>query len=222
MPPALLVVHELFTGRKALKTAGVVFGKWTSVVTPQFLALTSFIAGMILLFSGALPAVKGRMSVLRDMLPLPAIEFSHFLASIAGALLLLLARGLQRRINIAYHLTIILLAVSVVFSLLKGFDYEEAIILSVILLAFLPCRREFYRKAALFARRFEPFWFVLVIIVIICSVWLGIFSYKHIEYSNQLWWQFRVSQRCAAISSCHIRRCYCCSSVCRYAVVTAF
>jgi phosphatidylglycerol lysyltransferase len=185
-----LVVYELVTGRKALRMAGAVFGRWTSIVTPQFLALTSFIAGMILLFSGALPAAGGRMVFLRDVLPLPAIEFSHFLASIAGALLLLLARGLQRRINIAYHLTIMLLAAGAVFSLLKGFDYEEAIILSIILLAFLPCRREFYRKAAIFARRFELSWLVLVIIVIICSIWLGVFSYRHVEYSSQLWWRF--------------------------------
>ncbi len=185
-----LVVHELVAGRKALRIAGAVFGRWTSIVTPQFLALTSFIAGVILLFSGALPAVSGRMVFLRDVLPLPAVEFSHFLASIVGALLLLLARGLQRRINIAYHLTIMLLAAGVIFSLLKGFDYEEAVILFIILLAFLPCRREFYRKAAIFARRFEPSWLVLVIIIIICSIWLGVFSYRHVEYSSQLWWQF--------------------------------
>lgn len=185
-----LVVHELVTGRKALRIAGAVFGRWTSIVTPQILALTSFIAGIILLFSGSLPAVGGRMAFLRNILPLPAIEFSHFLASVVGALLLLLAHSLQRRINIAYHLTIMLLAVGVVFSLLKGFDYEEAIILSVILLAFLLCRREFYRKAAIFTRRFEPLWFVLVAVMVICSVWLGIFSSKHIEYSNELWWRF--------------------------------
>jgi len=185
-----LAVYELVTGRKALKIAGAVFGKWSSIITPQFLALTSFAAGMILLFSGALPAAGGRMAMLRNVLPLPAIEFSHFLASIAGALLLLLARGLQRRINAAYHLSIALLAAGVIFSLLKGFNYEEAAILFVILLVFLPCRREFYRKAALFARRFEPFWFLMVAIVIICSTWVGFFSYRYLEYSNQLWWQF--------------------------------
>ncbi|MGA2915331.1 MAG: bifunctional lysylphosphatidylglycerol flippase/synthetase MprF [Sedimentisphaerales bacterium] len=186
----LLVAHEMFMGRKAIKTAGAIFGRWASAVTPHILALTCFVAGMLLLFSGALPSVRGRMALLRDLLPLGAVEFSHFLASVAGALLLLLARSLQRRINIAYHLTVILLAFGIVFSLLKGFDYEEAIILTIILLVFLPCRKEFYRKAAIFARRFEPFWFVLIAIVIICSVWVGIFSYRHLEYSNEIWWKF--------------------------------
>jgi phosphatidylglycerol lysyltransferase len=130
------------------------------------------------------------MQFLKDVLPLEAIELSHFLASVAGALLLLLARSLQRRINAAYHLTIILLFAGIVFSLLKGFDYEEAIILSIILLAFLPCRVEFYRKAAIFARRFDTLWFILIFIVIACSFWIGFFSYRHIEYSNELWWKF--------------------------------
>jgi phosphatidylglycerol lysyltransferase len=187
---SFLVIHELIAGRKILKTAGIAFGRWASIITPHFLALTSFIAGIVLLFSGALPAVKGRMSFLRDIVPLPAVEFSHFLASVVGALLLLLARSIQRRINAAYHLTITLLCAGIVFSLLKGFDYEEASILSLILLAFLPCRKEFYRKAAIFARRFEPFWFAMIAIVVICSVWVGFFSYRHIEYSHQLWWQF--------------------------------
>ena len=87
--------------------------------------------------------------MLRDLLPLPAIELSHFLGSLTGAALLILARGLQRRLDGAYHLTILLLAAGIGFSLLKGLDYEEAIILGAMLAALLPCRSQFYRKASL-------------------------------------------------------------------------
>jgi lysylphosphatidylglycerol synthetase-like protein (DUF2156 family) len=45
----------------------------------------------------------------------------------------LLARGLQQRLDAAYHLTVALLGAGIIFSLLKGFDYEEAIALSVML-----------------------------------------------------------------------------------------
>lgn len=34
------------------------------------------------------------------------------------------------------------------------------------------------------------FWFVLIFIVIACSIWIGFFSYRHIEYSSELWWRF--------------------------------
>jgi phosphatidylglycerol lysyltransferase len=187
---AVLAGHELLESKHLIKQASDIFEKWSSIVTPGILALTSFIAGVILLISGALPAVRGRIQFLKDVLPLGAIELSHFLASIAGALLLLLARSLQRRINVAYHLTLILLSAGIVFSLTKGFDYEEAILLSIILLAFLPCKKEFYRQAAIFTRKFEMFWFFLIFIVIACSIWVGFFSYRHIEYSNELWWKF--------------------------------
>ena len=128
--------------------------------------------------------------MLRDFLPLPAIEISHFLGSIAGAGLIILARGLQRRLDAAYHFTIILLASGIVFSLVKGLDYEEAIILSVMLAALIPCRRRFYRKASILKDRFSLPWAGLVIAVVASSIWLGIFSHKHVEYSNELFWRF--------------------------------
>ena len=189
----LLAVHELAAKKHILKRFGLVFGKSSSAITPHVLAVTSFIAGILLLFSGALPAAKGRLAWLENLLPLPAIEISHFLGSLAGAGLLILARGIQRRIGAAYHFTVMLLGLGIVFSLLKGFDYEEAIVLAVMLLLFLPCRSEFYRKTSLIREPFTPAWIALIIAVVISSIWLGIFSYKHIEYSNQLWWRFAVN-----------------------------
>jgi len=190
----LLAVHEVAEKRHIFRRLGAVFGKSSSAVTPHILAVTSFTAGVILLFSGALPAAKGRLEWLEDLLPLPAIEISHFLGSVVGAGLLILARGIQRRIDAAYHFTITLLGMGIVFSLLKGFDYEEAIILGAMLLLFLPCRGEFYRKAALTKEPLTPAWIILIIAVVISSVWLGIFSYKHVEYSTELWWRFAINE----------------------------
>jgi len=187
---AILAIHELLISRHLIRRAENIFEKWSSKITPTILALSSFIAGVILLVSGALPSVPERMKILHNILPIAAIELSHFSASIVGALLVLLARSLQRRINAAYIMTVILLAGGIIFSLLKGFDYEETVILSLILLAFLPCRKEFYRNAAIFTRRFEPMWFVMIFIVIVCSIWIGFFSYRHIEYANEIWWKF--------------------------------
>jgi len=189
----LLAVHEFTAKKHVLRRFGIVLGKSSSIITPHILAATSFIAGIILLFSGALPAAKGRLAWLENLLPLPAIEISHFLGSLIGGGLLILARGIQRRVDAAYHFTVVLLGLGIVFSILKGFDYEEAIILAVMLLMFLPCRNEFYRKTSLVREPFTLAWTVLIIAVVISSVWLGVFSYKHVEYTNQLWWRFAVN-----------------------------
>jgi len=107
-----------------------------------------------------------------------------------GVGLLLLARGLQLRLNAAFHLSMVLLAGGIVFSLFKGLDYEEAIALAIVLAGLWLSRGEFYRPAALLSERFTPGWLAAVVTVIGASVWLGFFAYKHVEYSSALWWRF--------------------------------
>ena len=169
-------------------------GKWTPAIVPRVMAFNVFVAGSILLFSGATPAAAGRMALLRRVLPLPLVEMSHFVGSLIGVLLLLLARGLQRRIESAYYLTIILLCGGIVASLLKGFDVEEAGILAAMLVVFIPCRRDFYRKGALLTERFTLQWLMAILGVIACTVWLMLFAFKHVDYQDELWWRFEFSR----------------------------
>ena len=186
--------NELVESRAGFKKAAEFFGKWIPSLVPQVLSYSVFVAGAILLFSGATPAEVRRLTWLKDFVPLPVVEFSHFLGSLTGMALLILARGIQRRLDASYFLTAAMLGAGIAFSLLKGFDYEEAIILSVMMLALLPSRKFFYRKASLFSRSFTPGWISAIIIVFICSVWLGVFSYKHLSWSSDMWWQFEFSK----------------------------
>jgi phosphatidylglycerol lysyltransferase len=186
----LLGAQEVLQKKVALQQVTRTFGQRASVLVPQVLAFTTFVGGAILLFSGATPSVNWRLSWLRAFIPLPVIEISHFLGSIAGVGLLVLARGLQRRIDAAYIMAVALLGTGILFSLLKGFDYEEAIALSVMLVALLPCRSYFYRKSSIVSQRFNPGWIAGIALVLLCSIWLGLFSYKHMEYSGDLWWRF--------------------------------
>ena len=181
---------EVFLKRTAVASVARLVGRWASVLVPQLLAAEALVAGAILLFSGAIPTVPDRLEWIKDILPLSIMEISHFLGSLAGAGLLLLARGLQRRLDAAYLLTAAFLAAGSLFSLLKGGDYEEAILLAVMLAALLPCRRHFYRRASLFNEPFSSGWIMTILLVLTCSVWLGMFVYKHVDYSNELWWRF--------------------------------
>jgi phosphatidylglycerol lysyltransferase len=190
---ALLGIHEFFQKEAWLKRAVSLFGRWVPALVPQVLSITTFIGGVILLFSGATPELGGRLAWIERFLPLPVMEISHFLGSLAGTGLLLLARGLQRRLDAAYVLTVTVLVSGIIFSLLRGFDYEEAIALSVMLGALLPCRGYFYRKASLLSQRLTLAWVTAIVLVLLGSVWLGLFSYKHVEYSGELWWRFALS-----------------------------
>ncbi len=186
----LLGANEVYERRARLRRVASAVGDWVPSFAPTLLSIGAFICGTILLFSGSTPAAEHRLHMLSLILPLPAVEISHFLSSLAGLGLLLVARGLQRRLDGAFLAAVLLLCAGVIFSLMKGLDYEESIALLILLMALLPARSSFYRHASLLHEPFTPQWNVAIIIVMLCSIWLGIFSFKHVEFSSQLWWQF--------------------------------
>ena len=129
------------------------------------------------------------MPWLVEWMPLPVIELSHFLGSLVGVLLLLLARAVRLRVDAAYYGGLLLLIAGVMLSLFKGFDWQEASFLLLMFLMFLPTRRFFI--ADLLSFRFPlPGWLMWVAILLAGSTWLGFFAYKHVEYAHDLWWQF--------------------------------
>jgi phosphatidylglycerol lysyltransferase len=181
----LLGAHQfLATGELARRV-----GSWAVILAPNLFALIVFVAGIMLLATGVSPTISGRMLTLAEVIPLGVIELSHFLGSIAGLLLLLVAWGLRRRLDGAYLATLLILAASIVLSLLRGLHVEQAT-----LLALVPCRHAFYRKTALLTESFSSGWLLAVAAVLLGILWLGFFSHRHVEYSNDLWWRFVVEE----------------------------
>lgn len=189
---ALLVGRGVAERSERIFRVGRVLGRWLPAMAPSAFAVGALVAGAILLLSGATPAVPGRLALLGGLIPLTVVELSHFVGSLAGAGLLLLARGLERRLDAAWLAAVALLAVGAVASVLKGFDYEEATVLVLLLAALLPARRHFHRRSALVAEPFTPGWIAAIALVLLGSTWLGFFAHKHVAYSHELWWQFEL------------------------------
>jgi len=177
------------SGARLGRAAAAVRG-WSSEAAPRVFAITTFLAGAVLLFSGATPELPGRLAWLRETLPLPLIEISKLLGSIFGVLLLLLANALRQRIDVAYYGTLALLAGGILVSLVKGLDWEEATILAAMGIALVPCRAFFYRRSSLLAQPLSPGWWVAVAVVGLGSVFALELGYRHVEYSHELWWRF--------------------------------
>lgn len=188
----LLGVHEFRHPEIRTRTARLV-DEWTAIV-PHLLAFACFLSGAVLLLSGATPALHHRLLWLKRHLPLSLLETSHFMGSVIGAALLLLARDIQRRLDAAYAATVGLLTLGMVVSLAKGVDYEEALLLGGTLLAILPARRQFYRRGALLRTPFTSSWVVTIGMVGVATIWLLYFAHRHIGYAHQLWWQFEFEE----------------------------
>jgi phosphatidylglycerol lysyltransferase len=187
-----LVGDEIYQRRAHVARAGRWFGRITEWVTPKLLAAFTFLSGLVLLASGATPAAPGRLDLLNRLLPLGVVEASHFVGSVAGAGLLVLSQGLARRLDAAYYLSSILIVVGMTASLLKGFDYEEALLLLLVLAILRQSRGAFDRRAAFLETRFSVEWIAALVGGIGASVWLGFFAYAHVDYAHQLWWQFEL------------------------------
>lgn len=186
-----LGVRELLVRPAVWQRAARGVSVWSSVL-PSLLAGMVFFVGVVLLFSSATPAVHWRLAWITRWLPLGVLETSHFAGSLVGVGLLLLARDLQRRLDSAYVATIGLLGVGIVASLLKGLDYEEALLAAVTLVALIPTRRQFYRRGALLHERLTPLWAAAVVVAVVAAVWLGVFAHRHVGYAHELWWQFEL------------------------------
>ncbi|WP_416359272.1 bifunctional lysylphosphatidylglycerol flippase/synthetase MprF [Ectopseudomonas khazarica] len=156
------------------------------------LALLVFCAGAVLLFSGVTPTMDEHLEALGFLMPPPLIAASHLAASLVGTLCLLLAQGLRRRLSAAWVLTLVLLCLGVVLSLLKGFDWPEALVLAVIAGVLALFRREFYRPSRLLDMPASGLALAATSGVIAASVWLLLFVYQDVAYSHQLWWQFEL------------------------------
>ena len=167
-------------------------GQLTEQIAPRVLAIVTFLAGLVLLFSGATPAAAWRLELLRRVLPSGVIETSHFLSSVAGAVLLILSQGLARRLDAAYYLTATTIVAGMAASLLKGVDYEAAALLLLVFVVLRRARPAFDRRAAFFDTRFSAAWIAALAGALGASVWLGLFAFKHVAYSHELWWQFEV------------------------------
>jgi len=187
-----IVTDEMRQRRVQAARISAFFGQLTEELAPRVLAIFTFLAGLVLLFSGATPAAAGRLALLDRILPSGLIEASHFLSSVAGAGLLILSQGLARRLDVAYYLTATTIVTGMAASLLKGLDYEEAVLLLLVLAVLRRARPAFDRRAAFFDTRFSAAWIAALAGALGASVWLGLFAFKHVDYSHELWWQFQV------------------------------
>ena len=180
-------LHRRFSGDDRVSNF---IARVAPALVPRALAFSTFWAGAILIVSGALPTSGGRVRWLAAAVPLSLVEASHFLASVIGVALLVLARGLHQRLRFAWGATAVLLGAGALMSLVKGLDWEEASVLALLLAAHLPCRRHFTRHSSLLHSPLSVRWVVAVAVVLGSAVWLSLFSFRHVEYSHDLWWRF--------------------------------
>jgi len=105
-----------------------------------------FLSGLVLLLSAAVPGIIGRLKIAQEFLSFPIMNISHQLSVATGFILLGLSRGIQYKEKRAYNLTIVVLILAAIFTFLKGFDYEEALYILIVVVLLRVSKKRFYRE----------------------------------------------------------------------------
>ncbi len=186
----LLIFHEIRVRQEAVySTVKGILSSFSKII-PETAAVITFITGAFLVITGSFPDSSDRLKALSVFVPLVLIESSHFFASLTGTAMLFVANGLRRRIKASWTITVFLMSAGCVFSILKGFDFEKVFAILLFISVLIYGRKEFYRLEKLFVSYLRTEQIVITGIVIVFSIWLGFFNYKHVDYSHELWWQF--------------------------------
>lgn len=157
---------------------------------PVLAGAMSFGGGLLLLLSGALPAVPHRLHLIARFLPLPFVEASHFSASLVGTGLLLLAPALVARLASGARAARLLLLLGAGFSLLKGLDIEEASVMLAMAGFIHLTRPAFYRRTASVLDATNRPWLIAAALAALVSAASGFGAYRGSQLRGDLWWEF--------------------------------
>ncbi len=101
--------------------------------------------GAIDLFSSLTPPLRRNLHHIRNVLPFGGVTITaSVLVALSGLLLIFLARGVRRGQRQALHVVILLLAISTIAHIAKGFDLPVAL-LSIGVLIFLIATRSYFK-----------------------------------------------------------------------------
>ena len=149
--------------------------------------------GLVNIFSALTPTLPQRFTLLREFLPLAAINASTYLVLLSGVLMLAVAVYLLRGLRSAWLIAVSLTTLSLLGHLTKGIDWEEASVALITLVSLLYQRDQYFVRPDL--RLVRRAW--LPAAVAIGSVWtFGTLAFywldvEHFGADFSLWQSFQ-------------------------------
>ncbi len=113
----------------------------------RFAAILVALMGIVNVLSAVTPSLMDRVRLLEQFSPLEVRRGGHLTAALAGFALLVLARNLARRKRVAWIFTLIVLGISAVSHLVKGLDYEEALLAGGLAVILWTMRARFHARS---------------------------------------------------------------------------
>ncbi len=120
---------------------------FSEITIVKLISLLTAAMGIINVMSAVTPSLADRLKLLEQYSPFGVSHGGHLTSALAGFALLLLAASLWRRKRIGWILTVTILSISIPLHLIKGLDYEEAVLAAVTLFLLIITRDHFQARS---------------------------------------------------------------------------
>lgn len=150
------------------------FANKTSGITNMLLSVLILISGVTLLSSALIPGIIERVKIVSKFLSFPILQLSRELSICIGILLIVISKEIRMKVKRSYNITKWLLLLGAVFAFIKGFAYEEATFLVIVLIILSMSKHSFYRRSL-------PIdWFKTLVTLILALI--GILTYMKVSH----------------------------------------
>jgi phosphatidylglycerol lysyltransferase len=113
----------------------------------RVVAVLAAVMGFVNILSAVRPAMHHRLALLEQYSPFGVSTGGHLTSALAGFALLVLSIGLWRRKRVAWTLALAILILSIPVHLIKGLDYEEAILAGLLAIWLAYLRPHFHARS---------------------------------------------------------------------------
>src|SRR6185437_9213796 len=121
-------------------------------------------------------------------------QAGQFIPSLIGAGLVVMAIALSHRVNLAWGLTLFLLAIGTIFAAAQGGRLWVAALLILTMMLLAPFRACFYRHAHLLSGPLQPSSAMSLVVLVICLFALAVTRPHTHLLANNAWWAIILSE----------------------------
>ena len=161
---------------------------------PVALGVMVLTSGIFMMIAGLLPNASATAEELETILPLAMVEGGALTSSIIGSCMVILALGIFRRSRAAFSMVVAALIAGMVAAIVFRSDYDRVILMGVLLMLVLPCRREFYRTARLTQGFLSLRWFLFMAAILGTMTLIVFVVHDSTAFSGEMWWLFAVDE----------------------------
>ncbi len=146
-----------------------------------FPAVLIFLLGLINIISVVTPPLKIRLKLIREFLPLEAINASNVLVLFIGLALLITSAFMFKGLKNAWRLALLLSVLSLIGNLTKALDYEEASVAAGIIILLLLSHNQYRIRSSI---KWIRMGLLSVLIVFLSVLIFGYFSFYFIDVKH--------------------------------------